>query len=111
MLTNYGAIATAVAAVKIGATDYLAKSADPNEVTNALLSQPDTGSPPPDNPMSADRVRWEHIQRIYELCDRKVSETVRRLTMHRRTLRRILVKRRPVQEVYFSAHNSRQCHQ
>jgi two-component system response regulator RegA len=96
MLTGYGAIATAVAAVKIGATDYLAKPADADDVTNALLSQTNTRPPAPENPMSADRVRWEHIQRIYELCDRNVSETARRLTMHRRTLQRILAKRSPV---------------
>lgn len=95
VLTGYGAIATAVAAVKIGATDYLAKPADANEVTNALLSQGETLPPPPENPMSADRVRWEHIQRVYEMCDRNVSETARRLNMHRRTLQRILAKRSP----------------
>ncbi len=90
VLTGYGAIATAVAAVKIGATDYLAKPADADDVTNALLSWTNTRPPAPDNPMSADRVRWEHIQRTYELCDRNVSETAQRLTMHRRTLQRIL---------------------
>jgi two-component system, response regulator RegA len=94
VLTGYGAIATAVAAVKFGATDYLAKPADANDITAALLA---TGAPPPppENPMSADRVRWEHIQRVYELCDRNVSETARRLNMHRRTLQRILAKRSP----------------
>ena len=95
VLTGYGAIATAVAAVKIGATDYLAKPADANDVTNALLSREGTLPPPPENPMSADRVRWEHIQRVYEQCDRNVSETARRLSMHRRTLQRILAKRSP----------------
>ena len=95
VLTGYGAIATAVAAVKIGATDYLSKPADANDVTAALLADGDTLPPPPDNPMSADRVRWEHIQRVYELCDRNVSETARRLNMHRRTLQRILAKRSP----------------
>ena len=95
VLTGYGAIATAVAAVKIGATDYLAKPADATDVTNALLAQDDQLPPPPENPMSADRVRWEHIQRVYELCDRNVSETARRLNMHRRTLQRILAKRSP----------------
>lgn len=95
VLTGYGAIATAVAAVKIGATDYLSKPADAKDVTNALLSGPDELPPPPENPMSADRVRWEHIQRVYELCDRNVSETARRLNMHRRTLQRILAKRSP----------------
>lgn len=95
VLTGYGAIATAVAAVKAGATDYLAKPADANDVTNALLARADTMPLPPENPMSADRVRWEHIQRVYEMCDRNVSETARRLSMHRRTLQRILAKRSP----------------
>jgi two-component system response regulator RegA len=94
VLTGYGNIATAVTAVKIGAVDYLAKPADADEVAAALTS--DTGrAEPPENPMSADRVRWEHIQRVYELCDRNVSETARRLAMHRRTLQRILAKRAP----------------
>ncbi len=95
VLTGYGAIATAVAAVKIGAIDYLSKPADANDVTNALLSRSDTLPPPPENPMSADRVRWEHIQRVFEMCERNVSETARRLNMHRRTLQRILAKRSP----------------
>ena len=95
VLTGYGAIATAVAAVKIGAIDYLSKPADANDVTNALLSRGDQHPLPPENPMSADRVRWEHIQRVYEMCDRNVSETARRLSMHRRTLQRILAKRGP----------------
>lgn len=95
VLTGYGAIATAVAAVKIGATDYLSKPADADDITNALLSRTEAMPPPPENPMSADRVRWEHIQRVYELCDRNVSETARRLNMHRRTLQRILAKRSP----------------
>ena len=95
VLTGYGAIATAVAAVKIGATDYLSKPADASDIMNALLASGDDLPPPPENPMSADRVRWEHIQRVYELCDRNVSETARRLNMHRRTLQRILAKRSP----------------
>jgi two-component system, response regulator RegA len=96
MLTGYGNIATAVAAVKAGAVDYLSKPADADDVVNALLAA-ETGAPPPppENPMSADRVRWEHIQRVYELCDHNVSETARRLNMHRRTLQRILSKRAP----------------
>jgi two-component system response regulator RegA len=94
-LTGYGAIATAVAAVKIGATDYLSKPADADDVEKALLSNGEDKPPPPENPMSADRVRWEHIQRVFELCDRNVSETARRLNMHRRTLQRILAKRSP----------------
>lgn len=95
VLTGYGAIATAVAAVKVGATDYLSKPADADDIVNALLARGDEMPPPPENPMSADRVRWEHIQRVYELCDRNVSETARRLNMHRRTLQRILAKRSP----------------
>jgi two-component system, response regulator RegA len=95
VLTGYGAIATAVAAVKIGAVDYLSKPADANDVTNALLAKGEVMPLPPENPMSADRVRWEHIQRVYEMCDRNVSETARRLSMHRRTLQRILAKRSP----------------
>jgi two-component system response regulator RegA len=95
MLTGYGNIATAVEAVKRGAVDYLAKPADANEIHAALTADPEGKAPPPENPMSADRVRWEHIQRVFELCDRNVSETARRLNMHRRTLQRILAKRAP----------------
>jgi two-component system response regulator RegA len=95
VLTGYGNIATAVTAVKIGAADYLAKPADADDVYHALLATTNMKAPPPENPMSADRVRWEHIQRVYELCNRNVSETARRLNMHRRTLQRILAKRAP----------------
>jgi two-component system response regulator RegA len=95
MLTGYGNIATAVAAVKAGAVDYLSKPADADDVAKALLAQAGSSPAPPENPMSADRVRWEHIQRVYELCGHNVSETARRLNMHRRTLQRILAKRAP----------------
>ena len=95
VLTGYGAIATAVAAGKIGAIDYLSKPADANDILNALVFSDQSKPPPPVNPMSADRVKWEHIQRIFELCNRNVSETARRLNMHRRTLQRILAKRSP----------------
>ncbi|QDG75090.1 ActR/PrrA/RegA family redox response regulator transcription factor [Labrenzia sp. PHM005] len=95
ILTGYGNIATAVTAVKMGAIDYLAKPADPDDIVAALARKPEEKAEPPENPMSADRVRWEHIQRVYELCDRNVSETARRLNMHRRTLQRILAKRAP----------------
>ena len=95
ILTGYGNIATAVTAVKLGAFDYIAKPADADEIHNALISTGEDKPQMPDHPMSADRVRWEHIQRIYELCDRNVSETARRLSMHRRTLQRILAKRAP----------------
>ena len=95
ILTGYGNIATAVNAVKLGAVDYLAKPVDADDVAAALLAFDNKKIEPPENPMSADRVRWEHIQRIYELCGRNVSETARRLNMHRRTLQRILAKRAP----------------
>jgi two-component system, response regulator RegA len=95
MLTGYGNIATAVAAVRAGAADYLSKPADADDVVKALLARTDEAPAPPENPMSADRVRWEHIQRVYELCGHNVSETARRLNMHRRTLQRILAKRAP----------------
>jgi len=95
ILTGYGNIATAVNAVKLGAVDYLAKPVDADDVVASLLAQDSTTIEPPENPMSADRVRWEHIQRIYELCGRNVSETARRLNMHRRTLQRILAKHAP----------------
>lgn len=95
MLTGYGNIATAVAAVKAGALDYLSKPADADDVARALLARGGERPEPPENPMSADRVRWEHIQRVYELCEHNVSETARRLGMHRRTLQRILAKRAP----------------
>lgn len=95
ILTGYGNIATAVTAVKMGAFDYLAKPADADEIHAALMAIPGERALPPENPMSADRVRWEHIQRVYELCGRNVSETARRLNMHRRTLQRILAKRAP----------------
>jgi len=95
VLTGYGNIATAVTAVKLGAVDYLAKPADADDVSAALLATTGEKAEPPENPMSADRVRWEHIQRVYELCNRNVSETARRLNMHRRTLQRILAKRAP----------------
>ena len=95
VLTGYGNLATAVAAVKAGAVDYLAKPADPDEIIRALEAKPGSRPEAPSEPMSADRVRWEHIQRVYELCERNVSETARRLKMHRRTLQRILAKRSP----------------
>jgi len=95
MLTGYGNLPTAVSAVKAGAIDYLAKPVDAEDVEAALLAEPNSKPQPPENPMSADRVKWEHIQRVFELCNRNVSETARRLRMHRRTLQRILSKRSP----------------
>lgn len=95
VLTGYGNIASAVNAVKLGAVDYLSKPADADDIFAALTRQAGNKAAVPENPMSADRVRWEHIQRVYEMCDRNVSETARRLNMHRRTLQRILAKRAP----------------
>ena len=95
MLTGYGNIPTAVAAIKQGAIDYLAKPADADDVEKALLADPNRKADPPDQVMSGDRVKWEHIHRVFELCNRNVSETARRLKMHRRTLQRILSKRSP----------------
>ena len=95
MLTGYGNLPTAVAAVKSGAIDYMAKPVDADDVEAALLADPESKAKPPENPMSADRVKWEHIHRVFELCNRNVSETARRLKMHRRTLQRILSKRSP----------------
>ena len=95
MLTGYGNIPTAVAAVKVGAIDYIPKPTDADDVENALLALPESKAIPPKDPMSADRVKWEHIHRVFELCNRNVSETARRLKMHRRTLQRILSKRSP----------------
>jgi Response regulator consisting of a CheY-like receiver domain and a Fis-type HTH domain len=95
VLTGYGNIATAVTAVKLGALDYLSKPADADDIFSALTQRPGERADVPENPMSADRVRWEHIQRVYEMCERNVSETARRLNMHRRTLQRILAKRAP----------------
>ena len=95
MLTGYGNIPTTVEAIKAGAIDYIPKPADADDVENALLASPALKAIPPANPMSADRVKWEHIHRVFELCNRNVSETARRLKMHRRTLQRILSKRSP----------------
>ena len=95
MLTGYGNIPTAVEAVKAGAIDYIPKPADADDVENALLASSESKAIPPENPMSADRVKWEHIHRVFELCNRNVSETARRLKMHRRTLQRILSKKSP----------------
>ena len=95
ILTGYGNIATAVAAVKVGAVDYLAKPANADEIHYALNTKDRPLPPPPENPMSADRVRWEHIQRVFEQCDRNVSETARKLNMHRKSLQRILSKYSP----------------
>ena len=95
LLTGYGNIATAVAAIKFGAIDYLPKPAEIDQIYEALTSLKNILPPPPKNPMTADRIRWEHIQRVFIQCNRNISETARRLRMHRRTLQRILNKHAP----------------
>tara|TARA_B100001057_G_scaffold431165_1_gene458411 strand:+ start:4899 stop:5426 length:528 start_codon:yes stop_codon:yes gene_type:complete len=95
LLTGYGNIATAVAAIKSGAIDYLPKPAEVDQIYDALTNSKEILPPPPENPMTADRIRWEHIQRVFIQCNRNVSETARRLRMHRRTLQRILNKHAP----------------
>ena len=95
LLTGYGNIATAVAAIKSGAIDYLPKPAEIDQIYDALTNSKEILPPPPENPMTADRIRWEHIQRVFVQCNRNVSETARRLRMHRRTLQRILNKHAP----------------
>ena len=95
LLTGYGNIATAVAAIKSGAIDYLPKPAEVDQIYDALTNSKEALPPPPENPMTADRIRWEHIQRVFVQCNRNVSETARRLRMHRRTLQRILNKHAP----------------
>ncbi len=92
ILTGYGNIATAVNAVKLGAVDYLVKPADADDIVSALLAPEGRKAEPPKHPMSADRVRREHIQHVYEVYGRNVSEAARRLSMRRRSLQRILSK-------------------
>jgi len=93
--TGYGNIATAVNAAKIGALDYLTKPTAPDEIASVLLTPEGCKPEPPEHPMTAGRVRWEHIQNFYELYGRNVSEAARRLMMHRRTLQRVLAKGTP----------------
>jgi two-component system response regulator RegA len=94
VLTGYGDINIAVTAIKAGATNFLLKPADADDVVSALLA---TSEPLelPANIKSADRVWWEHIQRIYEMSGRNISEAARRLKLHRRSLQRILGKKAP----------------
>ena len=93
--TGYGNIATAVSATKLGAVDYLTKPADADNVVAALRAPAGCKGEVSAHPLTADRVRWEHIQNVYQLCGCNVSETARKLKMHRRTLQQILAKRAP----------------
>jgi two-component system, response regulator RegA len=95
ILTGYDSIASSLVALKAGVVGYLAKPVRAEQVVATLLGQSADSAEPAERPMSADRVRWEHIQRVFEQCNRNVSETARRLNMHRRTLQRILSKRAP----------------
>ena len=93
ILTGYGNIATAVSAVRLGAHDYLTKPVDADDVMSALLAPKGGQAEAPEHPMTAADVRWQHIQQVHEACGHNVSETARRLNMHRRTLQRILTRR------------------
>ena len=96
VLTGYASIATAVEAVKLGATNYLTKPATPDEILRALNeTAPDPGMPLQDNPPSVARLEWEHIQRVLSEHGGNISAAARALNMHRRTLQRKL-SRRPV---------------
>ena len=96
MLTSYGNIATAVSAIRGGAVDYLVKPATDDDVVRAVLGGPaEDAATPSERPASANRVRWDHIQQIFELNDRNIAKTARRLGMHRRTLQRRLGKNAP----------------
>ena len=102
LLTGYASIATAVEAIKRGAHDYLAKPVDADAVVRALLDGDTTASEDdvidaPEAPLALRRLEWEHIQRVLTECDGNISETARRLGMHRRTLQRKLSKH-PVRE-------------
>lgn len=94
--TGYGSIASAVSAIKFGAADYLTKPVDVDHLLGILRGSGDSAIvEPASEPMTPERVRWEHIQRILLECDHNVSETARRLRMHRRTLQRVLAKHAP----------------
>ena len=94
VITGYDSVAGSIVALRSGAVDYLPKPVEPEALIQALRGKA-AESEVPAVPVSADRIKWEHIHRLYEQCDRNVSETARRLGMHRRTLQRILVKRAP----------------
>lgn len=94
MLTGYSSISTAVEAVKLGATNYLCKPADANEILAAFDTPDEAGTKEIDyTPLSVDRLEWEHIQRILQEYNGNISATARALGMHRRTLQRKLQKR------------------
>lgn len=94
VLTGYASITTAVEAIKLGATNYLPKPADADEILAALVKQlPDPDMEVAQQPMSVNRLEWEHIQKVLAEHEGNVSATARALGMHRRTLQRKLAKR------------------
>lgn len=94
VLTGYASIATAVEAIKLGAMHYLTKPADADAVCQAFqLDAGNAGIDVTEQPIPLNRVEWEHIQRVLKECDGNISQTARRLGMHRRTLQRKLQKR------------------
>jgi two-component system response regulator RegA len=95
VITDVDSFATVILALRAGADDYLPKPLVEHEIIDALLGQTPVFPPVPETPLRIERVCWEHIQRIFEQCGRNVSETARRLGMHRRSLQRVLGKRAP----------------
>ena len=94
VLTGFASIATAVEAMRLGAVDYLCKPADTGQILAALQGKaPNPELPPAEQPMSVDRVEWEHIQKVLHEHEGNISATARSLGMHRRTLQRKLAKR------------------
>lgn len=94
ILTGYASIATAVDAIKLGATNYLPKPADADQILAALNQQEvDAGQQISSDPMSVNRLEWEHIQKVLTEHEGNISATARALGMHRRTLQRKLQKR------------------
>jgi two-component system, response regulator RegA len=94
VLTGYASVATAVEAIKLGATHYLAKPVDADQVVAAFARQTgDPQQPVSVQPLSVERLEWEHIQRVLAENGGNISATARGLNMHRRTLQRKLSKR------------------
>lgn len=95
VVTGFDSFATVILALRAGAADYLPKPIDEGALLDALLDRMPMLPPVPDTPLGVTRVCWEHVQRVFEQCDRNVTETARRLGMHRRSLQRMLSKRAP----------------
>jgi two-component system, response regulator RegA len=95
VVTGFDSFASVILAVKAGAVDYFAKPVDERALVDALLGRAPLLPPVPETPLGLKRLYWEYIQRIFEQCGRNVSKAAQRLSMHRRTLQRILAKRAP----------------